>query len=66
MYQLIDIQRFFVPLTFLFQPKSNWLFLNSKNVDERKRALLGGHTRAVPTDWKQGDCFNEMGETCNI
>ncbi|XP_035524123.1 multiple epidermal growth factor-like domains protein 10 [Morone saxatilis] len=41
--------------------KSNQLFVNLKNVDQRKRAPLAEHTGTLPADWKQGDCFNELG-----
>ncbi|XP_071399924.1 multiple epidermal growth factor-like domains protein 10, partial [Centroberyx affinis] len=41
--------------------KNNQMFMNMKNVDQRKRAPLADHTGTLPADWKQGDCFNELG-----
>ncbi|KAF0038819.1 hypothetical protein F2P81_009303 [Scophthalmus maximus] len=35
---------------------SNKQFVNLKNVDQRV-----DHTGTLPADWKQGDCFNELG-----
>lgn len=52
----------FVYLNLFFQAKSNQLFVNLKNVDQRKRVPLADHTGTLPADWKQGDCFNELGE----
>ncbi|KAG8011001.1 Multiple epidermal growth factor-like domains protein 10 [Nibea albiflora] len=40
--------------------KNNQLFVNLKNVDQRKMAPLADHTGTLPADWKQGDCFNEL------
>uniref|UniRef100_A0A8D3E703 Multiple epidermal growth factor-like domains protein 10 n=1 Tax=Scophthalmus maximus TaxID=52904 RepID=A0A8D3E703_SCOMX len=37
-------------------PTSNKQFVNLKNVDQRV-----DHTGTLPADWKQGDCFNELG-----
>ncbi|TMS08541.1 Multiple epidermal growth factor-like domains protein 10 [Larimichthys crocea] len=41
--------------------KNNQLFVNLKNVDQRKMASLADYTGTLPADWKQGDCFNELG-----
>lgn len=53
----------FVPF---IQAKNNQLFVNLKNVDQRKMASLADYTGTLPADWKQGDCFNELGETWNV
>lgn len=44
------------------QAKNNQLFVNLKNVEQRKRPSLMEHTGTLPADWKQGSCFNELGE----
>ncbi|XP_031694619.1 multiple epidermal growth factor-like domains protein 10 [Anarrhichthys ocellatus] len=41
--------------------KSSQLFVKLKNVDQRKRAPLAEHNSTLPADWKQEDCFNELG-----
>lgn len=41
--------------------KTNQLLVNLKNMDQRKRGPLADHTGTLPADWKQGDCFNELG-----
>lgn len=40
--------------------KNNQLFVSIKNVEQRKRNIVD-HTGTLPADWKQGDCFNELG-----
>lgn len=45
-----------------FKAKTNQLFVNLKNVDQRKKSPLVDHTGTLPTDWKQRNCFNELGE----
>lgn len=57
-----SIKLTFGPLT-IFKDKSNLLFVNLKNVDQSKRAPLNESTVTLPTDWKQMDCLNELGET---
>lgn len=42
--------------------KNNQLFVNLKNVEQRKRPSLMEHTGTLPADWKQGSCFNELGK----
>ncbi|TTF71933.1 Multiple epidermal growth factor-like domains protein 10 [Bagarius yarrelli] len=41
--------------------KNNQLFVNLKNVEQRKRPPLMEHTGTLPADWKQGNCFSELG-----
>lgn len=47
----------------MYLQKNNQLFVNLKNVDLRKGTPLPDHTGTLPADWKQGDCFNELGES---
>lgn len=46
----------------VLKAKNNQLFVNLKNVDQRKRLPIADHTGTLPADWKQGGCFNELGE----
>lgn len=40
--------------------------MNFKNVDQRKITPLVDRTGTLPADWKQGNCFNELGKTCSL
>ena len=53
------INPFSCPLDIIFQAKYSQLFANMNNVDQRN---VGAQTGTLPSDWKQGDCFNELGE----
>lgn len=50
---------------YYFKAKTNQLLVNLRNVDQRKKSPLVDHTGTLPTDWKQRNCFNELGETWN-
>ncbi|CAG5867095.1 unnamed protein product [Menidia menidia] len=41
--------------------KYNQLFENLKNVDQRAQPLVSVPAGTLPADWKQGDCFSELG-----
>lgn len=53
---------FLILLFLISQAKNNQLFVNLKNMEQRKRPSLMEHTGTLPADWKQGSCFNELGE----
>lgn len=41
--------------------KNNQVFVNVKNMDQRKCALLVDHTGTLHAEWKHGDCLNQLG-----
>lgn len=44
------------------EAKSSQQFVKLSGVDQRKRRVpLAEHNRTLPADWKQEDCFNELG-----
>lgn len=53
------------PLDSFFKAQSNQLFVNLKNVDQSKKLPVADPTGTLPTDWKQRNCFNELGEEWN-
>ena len=45
-----------------FQAENSQLFVTLKGGEHRKRSPLAEHTGTLPADWKQRDCFNELGK----
>lgn len=46
----------------MFQVNFTQLLSNMKNVDQRKPTHVGPQIGTLPADWKQRDCFSDLGE----